>query len=240
MAVYREIFFTFFRIGALTFGGGYTMLPLLQRETVEKKHWAAQEEVMDYYAVGQCLPGLIAVNTAIFIGYKVKGKAGAAAAAAGLAAPSLLVILAIASLIRNFSSLAAVQSAFAGIRVAVCALVTHAIYGMGKKAIISPVTAVLAAAAFLAAAWLGVSPVPVVIGAAGAGLALSLGSGKIRRRTGAPGQPSEEAVASDGAEAGSEASREAGTGREASESDRAGAAAGAAADEQGESGGEGP
>lgn len=182
MAFYWDMFFTFFRIGALTFGGGYTVLPLMQREVVEKRNWASQEEVMDYYAVGQCLPGLIAVNTAIFIGYNVKGRRGAAIAAAGLVMPSLLIILAIASLIQNFSDLAVVQSAFAGIRVAVCALVANAIYTMAKKGVVNLTTAVIAVATFLASAWLKITPVPLVVLAAIAGLALSLLSGKIGRK----------------------------------------------------------
>ncbi|MCL2121362.1 MAG: chromate transporter [Clostridiales bacterium] len=181
--MYLSLFFTFFRIGILTFGGGYTVLPLLQKETVEKKQWISQLEVIDYYAVGQCLPGMIGVNAAILIGYKVKGRGGSVAAAAGFAMPSLLIILAIASLIQNIAGLPVVQSAFAGIRVAVCALVVNAIYTMAQKAIINPITAVLALAVFIAAVWLQVSPVPLVIAAAAAGLILSMREGKLGRKT---------------------------------------------------------
>ncbi|MCL2166485.1 MAG: chromate transporter [Clostridiales bacterium] len=183
--MYLQLFLTFFRIGILTFGGGYTVLPLLQKETVEKKQWISQLEVIDYYAVGQCLPGMIGVNTAILIGYKVKGKGGSVAAAAGFSMPSLLIILAIASLIQNVAGLPVVQSAFAGIRVAVCALVVNAIYTMAQKAIINPITAVLALAVFIAAVWLQVSPVPLVIVAAAAGLILSVREGKLGRKTNA-------------------------------------------------------
>lgn len=76
MNIYFDLIFTFMKIGAFTFGGGYAMLPLLQREVVENKHWATQEELMDYFAVGQCTPGVIAVNTATFIGFNKKGVLG--------------------------------------------------------------------------------------------------------------------------------------------------------------------
>ena len=75
-----DLFFTFVRIGGLTFGGGYAMLPMLQKEVVDKKKWASEEELMDYYAIGQCTPGVIAVNTATFIGYKISGISGAVSA----------------------------------------------------------------------------------------------------------------------------------------------------------------
>ena len=175
-----DVFLTFFRIGALTFGGGYTVLPLLQREICDRKGWASQTEVIDYYAVGQCLPGLIGVNTAILIGHKAKGKGGSVAAAAGFAAPSLLIILLIASLIRNFADLQIVQSAFAGIRVAVCALILNAITTMAKKGILNLLTALLAAATFVASALFALSPIPLVLLAAAAGLLLSWQKGAIK------------------------------------------------------------
>ena len=117
------MFLTFCRIGGLTFGGGYAMLPMLQREVVEKYGWATEEELMDYYAVGQCTPGIIAVNTATFIGYKRKGITGAIAATAGVVFPSLVIITVIAAFLSNIQDNLYVQHAFAGIRVAVCALV---------------------------------------------------------------------------------------------------------------------
>jgi chromate transporter len=150
------------------------VLPLLQREIVDGKKWITQLEVIDFYAVGQCLPGMIGVNTAILIGYKVRKKAGSVAAAAGFVMPSLIIILLIASLIQNFSGLQVVQSAFAGIRVAVCALVVNAIYTMAKKGIINIITAVIAAATFVASAIMQISPVPLVILAAAAGILLDL------------------------------------------------------------------
>ena len=182
--MFGDLYLTFFRIGCLTFGGGYTVLPLLQREIADGKKWISQLEVIDYYAVGQCLPGMIGVNTAILIGYKVKGKGGAVAAALGFVTPSLLIILLIASLIRNFAGLQIVQSAFAGIRVAVCALIVNAIYTMAKKGVINLITAVIAIVAFVASALLQVNPIITVILAAAAGVAVSAMDGRLKKAAG--------------------------------------------------------
>ena len=118
---------TFAKVGVMTFGGGMAMLPILQREVVENRGWATEAELMDYYAVGQCTPGAIAINTAVFVGNKIRGIPGGVAAALGVAAPSLLIILAIALFIQSFSDLPAVQYAFAGIRVGVCVLIFNAV-----------------------------------------------------------------------------------------------------------------
>ena len=118
-----DLFWTFCKIGALTFGGGYAMLPLIQREIVENKKWSTEKEILDYYAVGQCTPGVIAVNTATFIGFKLKGIVGGIVATLGVIFPSLIIILIIASFLQSFADLSIVQSAFAGIRVAVVALI---------------------------------------------------------------------------------------------------------------------
>ena len=124
MKLLLDLYATFFRIGLFTFGGGYAMLPLIQREVVEKKGWATEDEVMDYYAVGQCTPGVIAVNVATFIGYKNKGIAGGILATLGVVSPSIVIISIIAAFLSRFSDSAYVQHALAGIRLAVCALVT--------------------------------------------------------------------------------------------------------------------
>jgi len=184
MMIYLDVFLTFSRIGLLAFGGGYTVLPLMQEEVAVRKKWITQEEVMDYYAVGQCLPGMMGVNTAILIGHKVGGKGGAVASTFGFAAPSLVIILLIASLLQNISGLAIVQSAFAGIRVAVCALVANAIYTMAKKGIVDPVTAVIAAVTFLAVAWLEVNPILIVVSSAVIGVAISRIRGRLKSDSG--------------------------------------------------------
>lgn len=135
MKEYFELIWTFMKIGAFTFGGGYAMLPLIQREVVENKHWATEEEVMDYYAVGQCTPGIIAVNTATFIGYYQKGILGAILATLGFVTPSIIIILSIAGLLQTFADLAIVQHALSGIRIAVCVLIFNAITKMFKSGV---------------------------------------------------------------------------------------------------------
>ena len=135
MKTYIELFTAFFKLGAFTFGGGYAMLPLLQKEIVENKHWATEEELMDYFAVGQCTPGIIAVNTATFIGYYKKGILGGIIATLGIVAPSILIILIIASVLQNFADIEIVQHGLAGIRIAVCVLVLNAVLKMAKSGI---------------------------------------------------------------------------------------------------------
>ena len=115
------LFLTFAKVGVMTFGGGYAMLPILQREVVENKGWTTDEELTDYFAIGQCTPGVIAVNTATFIGQKRRGILGGIVATLGVVFPSLVIIAALAGVIDAFSHLAWVQHAFAGIRVCVCA-----------------------------------------------------------------------------------------------------------------------
>ena len=121
------LFLTFAKVGVMTFGGGYAMLPILQREIVENRHWATDEELTDYFAIGQCTPGVIAVNTATFIGQKQKGIPGGIAATLGVVFPSLIIISLLAGVIDAFSHLMWVQHAFAGIRVCVCVLIFNAV-----------------------------------------------------------------------------------------------------------------
>ena len=124
------LFVTFTRIGLFTFGGGYAMLPMLQKEIVEKHHWATEDEIMDYFAVAQCTPGAIAVNTSTFIGYKQKGIIGGIVATLGVIFPSIVIITAIAALLSNFSNYPIVQSAFSGIRIVVAVLVINVVIKM--------------------------------------------------------------------------------------------------------------
>ena len=165
-----ELFLAFARIGGLTFGGGYAMLPKLQREVVENKKWATEAELMDYYAVGQCIPGVIAVNTAVFVGNKVRGLLGAIAASLGVISPSIVIIVAIAAFIQSFSELEIVQNAFAGIRVAVCVLILTAVMKLFKKAIVDKFTFILFAIVFGLTVFVDISPIIFVIIAAIAGI----------------------------------------------------------------------
>lgn len=166
MHEYFDLFITFAKVGVMTFGGGYAMLPILQREVCDSKHWASEEELMDYYAIGQCTPGIIAVNTATFIGRKQKGILGGIVATLGVVFPSLIIIMLIASVLTGFSSYKWVQHAFAGIRVCVCILILNAVVKLWKKAIIDPLTAVIFAIVFIASVFFNLSPVIYVIAAA--------------------------------------------------------------------------
>lgn len=171
MKILWELFCAFFRIGAFTFGGGYAMLSLIQREVVENKKWATDEEVLDYYAVAQCTPGVIAVNTATFIGYKQKGIKGAAVATFGVVLPSVIIISIIAAVLQNFMQYTIVQHIFGGIRVAVAVLIINAVITMGKKAIADKLCALLAVLSFLTSViFPSVSPVFIVLAAALVGI----------------------------------------------------------------------
>lgn len=160
------IFASFFVIGGMTFGGGYAMLPMLTREIVERHHWATEEELLDYFAIGQCTPGVIAVNTATFVGYRRKGVLGAAFATLGVVTPSILIILAIAMLLQNFIELQWIAHAFAGIRIAVCALIAASVIKLCKTNVRSVVKALIAVLAFCTVAIFGWSPIYITVAAA--------------------------------------------------------------------------
>ena len=165
-----SLFLTFAKVGVMTFGGGYAMLPILQREVVENKGWATDEELTDYFAIGQCTPGVIAVNTATFIGQKKGGIAGGIVATLGVVFPSLLIIVALAGVITSFSHLTWVQHAFAGIRVCVCVLIFNAVLKLWKSAV-KDVWGLLIFLAVLAASLLtSLSPVWYVLAAGVAGV----------------------------------------------------------------------
>lgn len=168
--IYLDLFFTFARIGAFTFGGGYAMLPMLQAEVVNKKHWATEDDLLDYFAVGQCTPGVIAVNTASFIGYYKKGIPGCICATAGVVAPSIVIILVIATLLTNFATLPLVQHALAGIRIAVCVLILQAVIKLFKAGVKDRVGIVVFGIALILAVFDVVPTVVVVILAAVTGI----------------------------------------------------------------------
>ena len=167
-----SLFLSFAKIGVLTFGGGMAMLPMLQREIVESKAWCTEEELTDYYAIGQCTPGIIAVNTATFVGQKQRGIAGGVAATLGLVFPSLVIIVAIAALLSNFAEIPAVQNAFAGIRLCVCVLIINAVVKLWRNTVIDPCTLVIFLAVFAGAVFTPLSPVVFVLLSAVAGLLL--------------------------------------------------------------------
>ena len=168
MKEYLELFITFAKIGGGTFGGGYAMLPMMQRELVEKRNWVTNDDLLNYYAVGQCTPGIIAVNTSTFVGYKRKGLVGAVFSTLGMITPSLIIIMLIAAFLKNFADYPIVQNAFAGIRVAVCATVLVAICNLWKKSVKNWLDFVFCAVAFVLSAFTDISPVWIVL-LAGAG-----------------------------------------------------------------------
>jgi len=178
LKVYWRLFSAFFRVGMFMFGGGYSMLPLLERDIVEKYHWATQEEILDYFALAQCTPGVIAVNTATMIGYRQKGLLGAAATTLGVIAPSIVIILLIASLLQNFAHIPAVQHAFAGIRVAVAALIASTVIKLIRSNVRSWPAILLCITAFAIVAIFDLSPVYVTLLAIIAGLVMGKCGGK--------------------------------------------------------------
>lgn len=158
-----QLFCSFFKIGILTFGGGYAMLPMLERELVTKHKWTTNEEIMDYFAIGQCTPGIIAVNTATFIGYKRKKVLGGIFATLGVITPSVIIISLLAGIIDKFSDNPYVNHAFAGISVAVCALLVQAVIKMAKSGIKDLFTAIVAGISFILSVVFSVSPIIVTI-----------------------------------------------------------------------------
>lgn len=178
MKLYFELFFVFAKIGVMTFGGGYAMLPILQREIVENRKWATEEEMMDYYAIGQCTPGVIAVNIATFIGQKLRGTFAGIVATLGVVFPSFLIISALAGVIEAFSHITWVQNAFGGIRICVCVLILNAVMKLLKKAVVDKWTLFIFAIVALGSLLLPISPVIFVLFAGVAGVLLKTIGGK--------------------------------------------------------------
>ena len=168
-----KLFWVFAKMGVMTFGGGMAMLPILQREVVERQGWAEEEEMANYYAIGQCTPGIIAVNTATFIGQKQAGVAGGIIATLGLVFPSLVIITVIAAFIREFASITWVQNAIAGIQVCVCILILNAVVKLWKKSVVDKGTLVIFVLVFAGGLFLNLSPVWFVLASALAGIVLS-------------------------------------------------------------------
>ena len=174
-----ELYLTFVKIGSVTFGGGYAMLPILERELVDKRGWTTMDDLRDYFSIGQCTPGIIAMNVSTFIGEKRGKVPGAIAASAGFLTVPIVIILIIAAFLTNFAELAVVQHAFAGIRVCVCVLIVQAVLRLWKKSVVDPFTLGLYIAVFALNAFGGLLPVKLpaavlVLLAGAAGVAVSL------------------------------------------------------------------
>ena len=157
------LFLTFAKVGVMTFGGGYAMLPILEREVVVNRKWTTSEQMLDYYAIGQCTPGVIAVNVSTFIGYQERGIIGAIVATLGMIFPSLLIITSLATVLQMFQDNVYVQKAFGGIRIAVCALIASTIIKLANKTIKSVVAAIITVIALCLELFLKVSPVIIVL-----------------------------------------------------------------------------
>ena len=168
-----DLFITFAKIGVMTFGGGYAMLPILQRELVENKGWSTEEDLADYYAIGQCTPGIIAINTATFVGTKQKGIIGGIVASLGMVFPSLVIITLIATVLTTFSELEVVKHAFAGIRVAVCVLIFNSVLKLMKGAIKDCYALFIFIGIFLVALFTSISTVWLIVASAILGIVIN-------------------------------------------------------------------
>ena len=172
------IYASFFRVGLLTFGGGYSIIPMLEKEAINKYHWLDKEELLDFFAIGQCVPGLIATNMAVMVGNKARKAPGSIAAAAGVVTPSLIIIMLIAAFLNNFADLAIVQDAFWGIRVIVAALIAGVVFSMFKTGVIDKLTFCIFAFVFACSIFLDISPIFYVVGAALCGIIAKRGGKK--------------------------------------------------------------
>lgn len=169
-----DIFATFFKIGLFTFGGGYAMLPMIEADVVDKKHWMEKKEFVDMLAIVQSVPGAIAINTSIYVGYKHGGFIGALAAILGTVLPSFIIILLIAMVFTDIQDNPTVEKVFMGMRPAVVALIAAPLIRMGKSAGITVKTFWIPVAAALLVWLAGVSPVYIIIGAIILGIAWNL------------------------------------------------------------------
>lgn len=157
------LFITFFKIGAFTFGGGYAMIPIIEREIVKKHKWLSGEDILDIIAISESTPGPIAINASTFVGYKVGGFLGALFSTLGVVLPSFTIICIISYVLNEFQSIKAVQFAFFGIRAGVLALVLKAFWSMYKKCPKNTVTYVLASSAFILSAFLGINVLLIIV-----------------------------------------------------------------------------
>ncbi len=156
-----ELYITFAQIGCVTFGGGYAMLPILERELVDKRHWTTMDDLRDYFSIGQCTPGVIALNVSTFIGEKLHGVKGALAAMMGFLTGPLVIITVIAAFLTNFASYPVVQHAFAGIRVCVCVLILQAVLRLWKKSVVDGIALAIYLVIFVLNAFSNVLPVKI-------------------------------------------------------------------------------
>lgn len=173
------LFRSFFKIGLFTFGGGYAMIPLIEAEIIDRRKWLARDEFLELLTLAQSAPGPIAINTSVFIGYKVRGLRGAAAAALGAVLPSFIIILIVAIFFAEIRHNAIVEAAFKGMRPAVVALIVVPVFSLARG--MHPALIVVVVLTALAVWGLGWSPVLLIIAGAAAGIAWALTIGKKAR-----------------------------------------------------------
>lgn len=165
-----QLYVSFMKIGGLTFGGGLSMLPMLKFELVEKKNWISEEDLLNCYAIGQCTPGIIAVNTATYVGYKKAGIIGGIISTLGMITPSLVIITIVAMFLQSFMDNIYLQHALMGVRGAVCALMLNTLINMGKKSLINYISWIICAIAFILIILTGMPSIFIVILGAIAGI----------------------------------------------------------------------
>jgi len=169
-----DLYWSFFKIGGLTFGGGLTMLPMLERELIQKRNWITEEELLDCYAIGQCTPGIIAVNTATFVGYKKAGIAGGIAGTLGMVCPSILIITIVAMFLKNFMNNVWFKHAMMGVRGVVCALLMNTVITLGKKTLKKLIAWIFCLSIFILAMFTHIPTIVLVLAAAAAGIIIDL------------------------------------------------------------------
>lgn len=169
-----QLYWAFFKIGGLTFGGGLTMLPMLEHELIEKRDWITEDELLDCYAIGQCTPGIIAVNTATFVGYKKGGIAGGISGTLGMVSPSIIIITIVAMFLRNFMDNVWFAHALMGVRGVVCALLMNTVINLGKKSLKSVIAWIIAIIILALALFTKIPTVVLVLMAASAGIIIDL------------------------------------------------------------------
>lgn len=179
--IWWELYVSFFKIGILTFGGGLAMLPMLKREVVEKHNWCNEEQMLDIYAIGQCTPGIIAVNTATYIGFLEGGIFGGIIATAGEVTPSLLIIILVASVLKQYMDSATLLHAFSGIRIIVCSLMLDTVVTMAKKGIKNWLGVILFLGGILLATFSPISTVVIIMIAAAIGVIYDIAKGNLKK-----------------------------------------------------------
>jgi len=178
-----QIFLTFLKIGPMTFGGGYAMIPLIEREVVERRKWISTRDIADIFAVAESIPGAIAINSATFIGYRLAGTRGAIVAMIGVLLPTFCIVVLLSLFFLRVQDHPKVEAAFVSIRATIVALITYAAYKIGRTAVVDKSTVALIAITFIVMVYLHIHPVLLIIGGAAVGIGLVFVKGKLGMTT---------------------------------------------------------